>query len=115
MARNFVFPQNLQALEEQEDEEHDGNRLYAQNPISITSMHPSELVEFVKGQSLTSLPISFLLVKFPSPWFVSEIKIFLAVLFARSNFDSFFARIIRIHTHTLICCFCKSTQSFPLE
>ncbi|KAK9180866.1 hypothetical protein WN944_024002 [Citrus x changshan-huyou] len=51
MTRNFVFPQNLQALEEQEDEEHDGNRLYAQNPISITSMHPSELVEFVKGVS----------------------------------------------------------------
>ncbi|KAJ4701121.1 Condensin complex subunit 1 [Melia azedarach] len=47
MARQFVFPQNLLALEEEEDE----NRLYAQNPIDITSMRPSEIEEFVKGLS----------------------------------------------------------------
>ncbi|XP_059462797.1 condensin-1 complex subunit CAP-D2-like [Corylus avellana] len=47
MAPHFFFPQTLRALEE----EHEDNRLYAQNPIDIASLHPSELEEFVKGVS----------------------------------------------------------------
>ncbi|KDP26245.1 hypothetical protein JCGZ_22491 [Jatropha curcas] len=47
MAPHFVFPQTLRSLEE-EPEDH---RLYAQNPIDISSLRPSELEEFVKGVS----------------------------------------------------------------
>ena len=49
MAPHFFFPQTLRALEE----EHEDNRLCAQNPIDIASLHPSELEEFVKGHSLS--------------------------------------------------------------
>ncbi|GAV59130.1 LOW QUALITY PROTEIN: Cnd1 domain-containing protein/Cnd1_N domain-containing protein [Cephalotus follicularis] len=47
MAPNFVFPQNLRALEEEPEE----NRLHAQNPIDIATLRPSQLEEFVKGVS----------------------------------------------------------------
>jgi len=49
MAPHFFFPQTLRALEE----EYEDNRLYAQNPIDIASLHPSELEEFVKGHTLS--------------------------------------------------------------
>ncbi|XP_059668330.1 condensin-1 complex subunit CAP-D2 [Cornus florida] len=45
MAPRFVFPQNLQALEE----DYDDGRLSAQNPTTISSLRSSELEEFVKG------------------------------------------------------------------
>ncbi|KAM2044861.1 hypothetical protein ACFX1T_009129 [Malus domestica] len=41
------FKSSPRALEE----EHEGNRIGAQNPIDIASLAPSELVEFVKGTS----------------------------------------------------------------
>lgn len=47
MAPSFIFPPNLQALE---NESHDG-RLCAQNPIDISSLRSSELEEFVRGVS----------------------------------------------------------------
>ncbi|KAK4839260.1 hypothetical protein QYF36_020465 [Acer negundo] len=52
MAPHFVFPQNLRALEEEDEDEtadYNNNRLYAQNPVDITSMRPVQLEEFVKG------------------------------------------------------------------
>ena len=49
MAPHFVFPQSLKELEE----EHEDNRLYAQNHIDIASLRSSELEEFVKGLSLS--------------------------------------------------------------
>jgi condensin complex subunit 1 len=49
MAPHFVFPQSLKELEE----EHEDNRLYAQNHIDISSLRSSELEEFVKGLSLS--------------------------------------------------------------
>jgi hypothetical protein len=57
MAPHFLFPQTLRALEE----EHEDNRLCAQNPIDISSLHPSELEEFVKGHSLS---LSFCVLQF---------------------------------------------------
>ncbi|KAA8518000.1 hypothetical protein F0562_015474 [Nyssa sinensis] len=47
MAPPFIFPQNLHALEE----DYDDGRLYAQNPITISSLRSSEIEEFVKGVS----------------------------------------------------------------
>uniref|UniRef100_A0A2N9FEF9 Condensin-1 complex subunit CAP-D2 n=1 Tax=Fagus sylvatica TaxID=28930 RepID=A0A2N9FEF9_FAGSY len=47
MAPHFVFPQSLKELEE----EHEDNRLYAQNHIDIASLRSSELEELVKGVS----------------------------------------------------------------
>ncbi len=52
LAPHFFFPHTLRALEE----EHEDNRLYAQNPIDIASLHPSELEEFVKGHTLSLSP-----------------------------------------------------------
>ncbi|OMO50666.1 Condensin subunit 1 [Corchorus olitorius] len=50
MAPLFVFPPNLRALENQdEDDEHQLNRLSVQNPIDVASFRLSELEEFVKG------------------------------------------------------------------
>ncbi|XP_031102212.1 condensin complex subunit 1 [Ipomoea triloba] len=48
MAPPFIFPPNLQSLEE---EDADGGRLTVQNPTSVPSLRPSELEEFVKGVS----------------------------------------------------------------
>ncbi|GMH29408.1 hypothetical protein Nepgr_031251 [Nepenthes gracilis] len=48
MAPTFVFPQNLQALEADDEV----NRLFATNPIDITSIRTAEQEEFVKGVSL---------------------------------------------------------------
>ncbi|XP_030925777.1 condensin complex subunit 1 [Quercus lobata] len=47
MAPHFVFPQSLRELEE----DHEDNRLYAQNSIDVASLRSSELEEFVKGVS----------------------------------------------------------------
>ncbi|XP_024017781.1 condensin complex subunit 1 [Morus notabilis] len=47
MAPRFVFPRTLRDLAE----DHQDNRLCAQNPIDIASLRPSELEEFVKGVS----------------------------------------------------------------
>ncbi|XP_038718935.1 condensin complex subunit 1 isoform X2 [Tripterygium wilfordii] len=47
MAPHFVFPQNLRALEEEQED----NRLYVQNATDFVSLRPSELEEFVKGVS----------------------------------------------------------------
>ncbi|KAI6696898.1 hypothetical protein NL676_017017 [Syzygium grande] len=47
MAPPFVFPPNLQALEEDPED----NRLCAQNPVDVASLRSSELEEFVKGVS----------------------------------------------------------------
>ena len=49
MAPHFVFPQSLRELEE----DHEDNRLYAQNSIDVASLRSSELEEFVKGLSLS--------------------------------------------------------------
>lgn len=46
MAPPFVFPQILRALEEDPEDNH---RLFAQNPVDVTSLRPSDLEEFVKG------------------------------------------------------------------
>ncbi|KAK6244268.1 hypothetical protein QUC31_010677 [Theobroma cacao] len=51
MAPHFVFPPNLRALEEQEEDEHQHNRLSVQNPIDLDPLRPAELEEFVKGVS----------------------------------------------------------------
>ncbi|XP_012434897.1 condensin-1 complex subunit CAP-D2 isoform X1 [Gossypium raimondii] len=51
MAPLFVFPQNLQALEKDDEEEYQENRLFVQNAIDIARFRPSELEEFVKGVS----------------------------------------------------------------
>ncbi|KHG09428.1 Condensin complex subunit 1 [Gossypium arboreum] len=51
MAPLFVFPQNLQALEKDDEEEYQGNSLFVQNAIDIARFRPSELEEFVKGVS----------------------------------------------------------------
>ncbi|MFQ6635664.1 hypothetical protein Gotur_011165 [Gossypium turneri] len=51
MAPLFVFPQNLQALEKEDEEEYQENRLFVQNAIDIARFRPSELEEFVKGVS----------------------------------------------------------------
>ncbi|KAF6145391.1 hypothetical protein GIB67_034161 [Kingdonia uniflora] len=48
MAPPFVFPQNLQDLEKDHDEEY---HLLAQSPIDVISFRPSQLEEFVKGVS----------------------------------------------------------------
>ncbi|AEE79606.1 binding protein [Arabidopsis thaliana] len=48
MAPPFVFPQILRALEEDPEDNH---RLFAQNPVDVTSLRPSDLEEFVKGVS----------------------------------------------------------------
>ncbi|KAL2895885.1 Condensin complex subunit 1 [Bienertia sinuspersici] len=47
MAPTFIFPPNLQSLEEDNEDNH----LFAQNPTPITSLHSSDLEEFVKGVS----------------------------------------------------------------
>lgn len=47
MAPPFIFPQNLQDLEE----EYDDGRLSVQNHTAISSFRPSSLEEFVKGVS----------------------------------------------------------------
>ena len=58
MAPHFVFPQSLRELEE----DHEDNRLYAQNSIDVASLRSSELEEFVKGLSLSlSLSLSHFL------------------------------------------------------
>ncbi|KAL2501832.1 hypothetical protein Fot_35680 [Forsythia ovata] len=48
MAPNFIFPQNLNSLEE---EDPDYTRLTVQNSSAISSLRSSELEEFVKGIS----------------------------------------------------------------
>ncbi|XP_028550454.1 condensin complex subunit 1 [Dendrobium catenatum] len=45
MAPPFIFPSNIQDLEEEPDD----HRLYAISPIDVTSLSPSELDELVKG------------------------------------------------------------------
>jgi len=52
MAPPFVFPQILRALEEDPEDNH---RLFAQNPVDVTSLRPSDLEEFVKGKLSLSL------------------------------------------------------------
>ncbi|PON31588.1 Condensin subunit [Parasponia andersonii] len=47
MAPHFVFPRALPDLEQ----DHEDNRLCAQNPIDIASFRPPQLEEFVKGVS----------------------------------------------------------------
>ncbi|XVF07116.1 hypothetical protein REPUB_Repub06bG0110700 [Reevesia pubescens] len=51
MAPHFVFPQNIRALEKDDEDEHQHNRLSFQNPIDVASLRPSQLEEFVKGVS----------------------------------------------------------------
>lgn len=51
MAPLFVFPQNLQALEKDDEEEYQDNRLFVQNAIDIARFRPSELEELVKGSN----------------------------------------------------------------
>ncbi|KAL3534564.1 hypothetical protein ACH5RR_003025 [Cinchona calisaya] len=52
MAPQFIFPQNLNSLEEEEEENSSSStRLSVRNPISISSLRPSELEELVKGVS----------------------------------------------------------------
>ncbi|CAH2063888.1 unnamed protein product [Thlaspi arvense] len=48
MAPPFVFPQILRALEEDPEDNH---RLFAQNTVDVTSLRPSDLEEFVKGNT----------------------------------------------------------------
>ncbi|KAG5536159.1 hypothetical protein RHGRI_023822 [Rhododendron griersonianum] len=43
----FIFPPTLHALEA----DHDDGRLSAQNPTDVSSLRPSQLVDFVKGVS----------------------------------------------------------------
>lgn len=57
MAPHFVFPANLQALEE----ECEGGRLYAQNAVGVASLRSSEVEELVKGLS-RAVPSSALIV-----------------------------------------------------
>ncbi|KAL5743754.1 hypothetical protein ACOSQ2_026870 [Xanthoceras sorbifolium] len=49
MAPHFVFPQNLRALEEEDEPADYDSRIYAQSPVDIASMRPVQLEEFVKG------------------------------------------------------------------
>lgn len=48
MAPYFVFPRNLQDLEEESTED---NRLCVQNSVNVASLPSSQLEEFVKGNS----------------------------------------------------------------
>ncbi|XP_022746480.1 condensin complex subunit 1 [Durio zibethinus] len=51
MAPHFVFPQNLRALEKDEEWDYQDNHLSVQNPIDVSRLPPSQLEEFVKGVS----------------------------------------------------------------
>ena len=85
MAPHFVFPQSLRELEE----DHEDNRLYAQNSTDVASLRSSELEEFVKGFSL-SLTLSHFLNN--SVWLLRKWKWKWkrnSKLNFYSNFDSF--------------------------
>ncbi|KAE9619744.1 putative condensin complex subunit 1 [Lupinus albus] len=47
MAPHFIFPRHLQDL----DQDHEDNRLFVHNSLDISSLHPSQIEELVKGVS----------------------------------------------------------------
>lgn len=55
MASLFVFPQTFRSLEQ----DYDDNRLSVQNPTEVASLSPSQLEEFVKGSSFSTLFTTF--------------------------------------------------------